>query len=267
MRRHALTLLCLLVSAAAWAQRDLLGDRQYPQFRVLSGLPGGGFGVYPDGSCGIGGALAYSTPIGYGLQPGTLVAVASVTSPNRSLRWFDTGGTGAPETSNGTAAALWGASLGRLGTCTVGLTVLSSDWDSVFHLQWRAPMRDPRLGLSIGVQDLVGDGGSAGTGLISDGTSSRSLYAVGTYALERGVYVSAGLGTARFRHGFASVSAPIALWLRAAVEFEGAHWNVVLAWRLAPGGIRVSRSHRLDATATIGLVAGKYAQWSIALAF
>lgn len=260
-------LLGLVTSVAAWGQGDLIGDRQYPQFRVLSGLPGGGFGVLPDGTCGIGGALAFSTPIGYGLRRGAFVGVASVTSPNRQLRWFDTGGTGAAETSNGTAALLWGTSLGRLGGCTLGLTALSSDWDNVFHLQWRAPIRHIRLGVSVGIQDVIGDGGSAGTGLQSDGTSSRSLYGVATYSVGRGVYVSAGFGTARFRHGFANLSAPITPWLRGAVEYEGAHWNVLVAWRLTPAAVQVTRSLRCDATTTIGLVAGKYAQWSIALAF
>jgi hypothetical protein len=86
------------------------------------------------------------------------------------------------------------------------------------------PAGNPRLVPSIGVQDLLGTGGSAGTGLPTDGRSSQSVFGVLTYRLETGrrpVYLSAGIGSRRFRNSFQSASYQVSRSTRVWLEYDG----------------------------------------------
>src|SRR5476649_56264 len=69
-----------LLTCGAIAQQRLLGPFQYPQFRSQAALPGGGYGVRPDGMPAFDGAMAFSTPIGYSLSNWNAVITASNTS-------------------------------------------------------------------------------------------------------------------------------------------------------------------------------------------
>ena len=55
------------MAAMALGQAELIGRDQYPQFRGMSALPGGGFPLRTNNQIGSRGAFALSTPIGYSL--------------------------------------------------------------------------------------------------------------------------------------------------------------------------------------------------------
>jgi hypothetical protein len=265
--RRILSAALALVPVLAAAQNDLNPAGQYPQFRTLSGLPGGGFGVRPDGSIGLDGALTFSTPIGYGLSNWHFAITGANTS---DYRWFRfphlSGHTGAVD-SNGKLSGLVGASLGQFGSITGGVTVISSVGDKSFNFQYQAPQFLPKLGLSAGVQDIVGHRGTGAENVPGGNGNSQSWFAAATYALPYGVYASAGDGTRRFSKGFASVSAPFERRFRAFVEHDGFNFNEGVAFAAGPlkflkVGDRVGQT-----TVMVGLVRSKYAFWSLNLSF
>ena len=165
----------------ALSQNELTGKDLFPQFRVLSGLPGGGFGVGKDGIPSINGALAFTTPIGYSLGARRFAVTFGSVSFDRRFRAIDSGGSNTQGGSgNGTLAAMAGFEIPRWGRFTVSHTYLSSIGDNAQNLPWQLPIREDRVGVSIGVQDITGKGGSSGENLPGDGASSRSIYVAAT---------------------------------------------------------------------------------------
>jgi len=245
------------------AQSELTGKDLFPQFRVLSGLPGGGFAIGKDGVPSINGALTFTTPIGYSLGARRFAATFGSVSFDRRFRALDSGGSNNHGGSgNGTLALMAGFEIPKWGRFTLSHTYISSIGDNAQNLQWQLPLRETKVGVSLGVQDITGKGGSSGDKLPGDGGSSRSLFVSGTMKAGPG-YISAGIGTRRFRNGFASYSLPIANRLNAMIEYEGWHWNAGLAVRLG----EIGGSPQVQATAMIGLVRGKYAFWNLSFAF
>ena len=252
-------LVFLLGSAtAAFAQQnDLSGKDQYPQYRVLSGLPGGGFGVLPSGRPSIDGAAALATPIGYALGNHGAIGLFNTTT---SLNPFQFDGRNAREqNSNGTAFFMVGGSYaGFHGTASY--MILSTHLDAAFNFQVSAPLIG-RLGLAVGVQDLDGGGGAAGTGfsLALDRRSSRSVFAVGTYDLGNRAYVSLGVGDRRFRGAFGNASAPIAGRLRGLVEYDAFNFNGGLLYNMGPFHGLGEHAKGVESNLFVGLVRAKYA--------
>ncbi|MBV6458514.1 MAG: hypothetical protein HONBIEJF_01644 [Fimbriimonadaceae bacterium] len=255
----------ILAPILALAQNELTGKDLFPQFRVLSGLPGGGFGIGKDGVPSINGALAFTTPIGYSLGARRFAVTFGSVSFDRRFRALDSGGSNTQGGSgNGTLAAMAGFEIPRWGRITISHTYLSSIGDNAQNLQWQLPLRlrHDTLGVSIGVQDITGKGGSSGENLPGDGASSRSFFVAGTIKAGPG-HLSAGIGTRRFRNGFASYSVPLANRFNALLEYEGWHWNAGLAIRLG----EIGGNPRVQAVSTFGLVRGKYAFWNLSFAF
>lgn len=253
MRAHALAATLLLITTAtlANAQSDIGGRHTYPQFRIFSGLPGGGYGVMPDGTPSTDGALALATPIGYALG-GHLAVNFFNTSNDLDPFRFDAKG-GHEETGNGSAAFTVGSSFLRGYHASIGLFVLSGHLDTAIDAEVSSP-RFGRVTVAAGVQDLDGGGGSAGTGNQYDGESSQSFFGVGTYDFGHNVYASAGVGTHRFGKGFANVSAPVTTRLRATAEYDGFNFNGGLLYgtgRLK--GVR-GRLSRAEASLFLGIV-------------
>ena len=258
------------------AQSNLVGRFSYPQFRGLSALPGGGFGVRPDGTPSIDGALAFSSPIAYALRPGRFVLAFSSISRDGRFR-FKGSGKDLNVDANGTGAILYGTDL-KVGRLTVADMIYSGQLDNGYNLQFTPKQEDEYdeehggfrpLQFALGVQDLFGDGGTSGdtSGAdpaldAADRRSSTSVYGVATYALPRGVYASAGIGSGRFRFGFGSVSAPAFRRTRLAIEHDGFNFNVILAY--SPP-LKFAREG--GATFAIGVVRGQYATFSAALHF
>jgi hypothetical protein len=200
------------------------GRAQYPQFRFLSGLSGGGFAVDREGRPNPEGAMALSTPIGYALGGWRWAAVAGSANERGKVKVaFDDANR---EGTNGTAAALLGVPLGRYGHAAASVMVLSSYGDNVYNLQWQpAGQEGSPVVASLGVQDAEGTGGTAGDGLPTDGRNSASGFVAATWQARPGLHVTLGGGTARFRQGFGSVSWSVARGLKLMAEHDGYGWN------------------------------------------
>jgi hypothetical protein len=263
-----LSLLALaLVPGAALAQPELTGPDQFPQFRTISGLPGGGFALSREGLPRFDGAMALSTPIAYGFRPWHGVLAVGVTSTSMSPRFLDTrehaGG------SNGTLFGLVGVPV-PAGELTVGIMVLSIGWDSVWNIQYTVPGEREGWRLGVGVQDLVGGGGSAGDlpsvpgDPLGDRRSSRSLYVVATRELQPGIYASLGTGTRRFSGVFGNVSAQVAPRWKLLGEYDAFNVNWGVAHDVGQVQVLGRGAH---VTAFFGYVRGKYASASLAVSF
>lgn len=249
---HAFSVL-LLLGVSSSPQRALndpfLGPNQYPQYRNLSGLAGGGFGVDPRGYPSLVGPTAYSTPIAY--VPGhdqirILGAKMSFTS--------------APDVrighTNGSGVFLFGHTFGRINVAFSDL-IKSSEWDQALNFQigW-IPPSPTAPAFSLGVQDIFGHGGAAGERLPGDAASTRSLFGVVTWCapLHHPLYLSAGIGTCRFRQGFASASMPFSHSLRSWIEFDGYGLNEGFLWAVWQRKFGI----RMETDLTIGLIRGRY---------
>lgn len=248
--------MALALFQAASAQSELAGRHQYPQFRTLSGLPGGGFGVLPSGKPGVAGAAALTTPIGYTLGTGDYALGAFNTGSNLNPFEFDFAGNSREQT-NGTGFFMFGLSHKGF-RLTSGVTLLSTHGDTAFNFQLSPPNLG-KLGVAVGVQDLSGGGGASGTFFSGDKDSSRSLYGVATYEFAQRAYVSLGVGDRRFHGGFGNVSVPITERARAMVEYDGFNFNGGVFYGTGKG-LRVGPNDaRSELGFFLGLVRGKYA--------
>jgi len=250
-------LVCVLlgvVSLSAFAQDGLAGKGKYPQARTLSGLSGGAVPILPNGRPSIAGALTFSTPIGYTLSANRAIMIGGSASSSGSFRWFD--GKTNVNRSNGTAATLIGMPFGK-GSAAISIMQTSRlTEDRVVNLQvspWRA---SGRSSVSLGIQDLFDK-----TVTTPDyHECDRSVFAATTYDAGKGVFLTAGAGTARFRQGFASVSVPIGRSARAMLEHDGYGWNVGTSF--AVGSVSLAGGKSSQAVVFLGLVQGKYVTWS-----
>jgi len=258
-----LAVACLVCFACgAIAQNDLAGPHQYPAFRTISGLPGGGFGVRPDGTPAFDGAMAFSTPIGYSLSNwnGTLSAA------NTSDYWFfrlpHVSGHNGDVDSLGKITGCGGVTLGHFGSLSGGFMVISSAGDTAFTVQYQTPLFYKNIGVSAGVQDTGGTRGDRAGG-DPGSENSQSFYGAVTVPLKYGVYVSGGWGTRRFGKGFANVSVPINERFKAVLEEDGLGVNEAIAWDPRAGGSYKLFGRSISTTTMIGFVDSRYAFWSL----
>ncbi|MHB8635485.1 MAG: hypothetical protein ACYC96_03320 [Fimbriimonadaceae bacterium] len=251
-----------VAACASLAQTNLKGPHEYPQFRSLSGLPGGGFGVRPDGTPAFDGAMTFSTPIGYSLNNwnGTLTAA------NTSDYWFfrlpHIAGNHGSDDSLGKFSGCGGVSLRALGSISGSFMVVSSFLDTEFNLEYQAPLFYKNVGIGIGVQDVAGTRYDRATGLPGQ-LSSQSFFGAVTVPLKGGVYVSGGWGTRRFYRGFASVSVPIGDRFKAVLEEDGLGVNEAVAWNPKAAGSYKLFGREISTTTMVGLVDSHYAFWSL----
>ncbi|MBS1718664.1 MAG: hypothetical protein JSS72_13130 [Armatimonadetes bacterium] len=253
------TLFALLSLAACLsAQGELSGPREYPQFRTLSALPGGLFGVLPGGKPDFSGAMAISTPIAYALGSRHFAAGLGNTSVNSRFAFFDKHGS-STNTSNGTGFVMGGVTT-PVGELCGTYMVLSSKGDQVYNFQF-SPRMEGKVRVGVGVQDAGSHGGASGDPL--DFTlhyTSRSYYSVATADLGKGNYASVGYGDQRFGGVFGNVSAQVTPKLKALVEYDVFNWNF---------GLATPVYQRNGATATLfaGMIRGKYATWGLTATF
>ena len=250
------------------AQSDFTAAGQYPQFRGLSGLPGSGFGILPDGTPSFSGAMSYSSPIAYGLNNWHF----AVSAENASDYWFfrlpHVTQRSGNQDSNGKANLMVGVPLGKFGSLTLSQTILSSLLDGAFNFQYQFPVFYKGVGVAFGCQDFRGSLHNSGAENVPGGNGlSRSFYGVVTVPLPHGVYVSAGYGDRRFKYGFANISAPLGDRFKAVIEHDGFDFNEALAYH--PNSPRWLNAFGKPAifTMMIGYEKSKYAFWALNLSF
>lgn len=262
MRKLALVTSVLAgLASLACAQAELAGPDQFPQFRGVGGLTGNGFSVSPDGKPSKFGALSLSTPIGYTLGHQKLYVSGSVISPGSNLVGFRSGK--GLNDGNGTATVMAGLNLPNDARFAYTFVVLSSLGDNVSNLQYQPGLQDGKTRFSLGVQDVFGDGGSAGESIPGDDRTSRSFFVAGTSEVAANTFVSAGVGTRRFSKGFVNASANLTDELKAMVEHDGFNFNYGLAYTRGYDSADEGRS----VTMFLGYVRGRYLTWSVGASF
>lgn len=248
-------LLALAYVPNAQADAGTGGPRQYPQFRTASGLPGGCFGVTREGRFDIGGALSFSTPIGFSLSRGQMIGLVSAMSYDTQFQFIDFNQSDELKGINGTLAGMAGFS-GSWGSATVSIMALSRILDHVINLQYQLPIRNRRLGVSVGVQDLFSKGGSMGNTYADDGKCSRSVFSAATYELSPGTFVSLAYGNYRFDDITGNISFPLTHQLKGCIEYDGYGWNTLASY---------SPSKQIQVS--LGYVNQDYAFWSVCYRF
>jgi hypothetical protein len=250
----------VIVPVTCFAQRDpLSGVNRFPEFRNLSGLAGGGYGVDADGRLSLFGPTALSTPVAHVLGHNHLFLLAEKASLRSSPRL--SGGD-----TNGTLAATYGCTFGRINFAATDM-VISASGNQAFNLQAEyIPASNSPLVGSIGVQDIFGGGGSSGRDLPGDRRTSRSFFGVATYRIDTKAspfYVSAGIGTRRFAKGFLSASYQVCKPLRLYAEHDGfgPNYGALIAWN-------TSRLYPMSQLAIrIGMVQYRYPTLGASLGF
>lgn len=221
----------------------------------MSGLPGSGWAVRPDGSTGPGGAMSLSTPIGYSMADWHYAVAISNLSANSALSFPR--GSERNLRGNGTGVLAIGVPLGRYGSATVSHMVLSNLGDNAQNVVWAPPGQRGPVRFVLGVQDVSGQGGTQGEGPgRQDPGESRSYFVAATWEARPGLHVGGGFGDTRFRRGFASASYAFGGRATAIFEHDGYNWNAGLAYDLAAG--------KGGVVATLGLFRGEFAYWSLA---
>jgi hypothetical protein len=247
------------------AQRNpFLGKDQFPQFRQLSGLSGGGYGLDANGWGSLSGAVAFSTPLGYALGHDQFRLGLGETS-------FSSGNISAHETT-GKAFVTYGHSFGDVNVA-YSYFVKSKFGDASSDLQLSyAPKNASNPGFSVGVQDIKGSGGAAGTFIPGDKDLSRSLFAAATFSVPVGstpLYFSGGWGTRRFDKGFASASYQLASPLRLWTEYDGWGFNEGVLLAMRPNGLdsEGQPKHAFEADLLLGMIRGRFPTASLTIGF
>jgi hypothetical protein len=216
--------------------QPLSGPRQYPQFRNMSGLPGGLFGVTEKGAPSMSGAMAISTPIGYSLSNYHVAVGFANMSRDRTLRFPQSRNDN--NDANGTGQAMIGIPT-EIGDLTLSGMFHSGVGDSVLNVQYSPKFRGrglgvKGLGVSFGVQDAFSTGGSAGVSQPTDGETSRSYFAVATYEVAKGAHISIGKGDRRFEGLFGSASLNVTPRVKLVVENDTFNTNYAISYNLGP---------------------------------
>ena len=254
-------ILAIGCSQGVKAQIDpLIGHNQYPQFRNLSGLSGGGYGVDEQGFRSLAGPVAFSTPVANTLGRDQFQVGAASLSFNSAPQF-------SVNHSNFTGLLTYGHTFGEINT-TFTVFYLSSSFDNVYNIQFQyVPHgRNAHLTGSLGIQNLRSKGSASGQDRYDDSKSSQSGFGVLTYRIDTRrspVYISAGLGTHRFNKGFASASYQVFTPLRTYVEFDGFGVNEGILFSYKTGEKRRAPEVNLG----LGYVRGRYFGASLGFGF
>jgi hypothetical protein len=252
--------LVAFVGIANAQKSPFIGKNEFPQFRQISGLSGGGYGLDADGWGSLDGATAFSTPLGIALGHDQFRIDGADTA--FSLNHLPRGISNDPR---GTAKAFlsYGHSFGELNFAYTYF-VKSGEGDSVTNLQVsysRGRTYDPAV--SFGVQDLVGNGGSAGQGIPGDSETSRSFFGALTVPVALNgepLFLSGGYGSRRFQKGFASASYRFWGPFRGWTEYDGFGINEGLLVGYRSRGLTEdgAKQHAFEADLLLGFIRGRY---------
>ncbi len=217
LRAAAIGLMTLLTTSACLTDEF----RDYPEFRYMSGLPGGGFGVTPDHGIGFDGALQLNIPVGYTPGAGSYVLGGYSSAVDGG---FPTDYDGADV--NGMAVFGLGGTWRGHGLWLADMET-GEELESAYNLQVElVPARPGRPGVSIGVVDLFGRRTSDLEH--PEYTDSRSFFVAATWAAgdeRHPLWVTMGAGNGRFNDRlFGGISYQATDRLKLVAEYDG--WNV-----------------------------------------
>lgn len=265
MGRVLFGIYALSLVAVSYGQAGFSGPDTYPQFRDLSGLAGGGFGVSRDGYATYSGAYSLTTPIGYGLRSGEKVFGIGARSFDTKIRFLDTDSSQSNGTG-GTGQAIYGFST-SFGRFTASTMVLSSRWDTVQHLQFNPNMGEENpLGFSLGVHNIAGRGQNAGENQPTDKKFSRSFYVAATYEYNRSVFVTVGKGERRYEGIFANATYAFSDQLKYMVEKDRYGINQMIYFA-TPAPFLINKGEAGKMFIGFGLLRGESAVWSLNFTF
>lgn len=257
----------LALSASSFAQKELIGYHDYPQFRGMGALPGTGFPLTKDGKVDYRGAMSLSTPVAYGLAGNTWVIGLASLSRDMAPHFPQFGRKDdLNREGNGTGQIFYGIDLKGAGKITPSIMFFSGHGDAGVNLQWTAPeVGKGDITYAAGVQDIGGGGGASGQGQPGDGDKSTSFYGVATYTADRwDAHVSLGVGTRRFNGIFGNGSISIAENWKGFVEYDTFNWNLGVGWTL-PFKKQADKNQSL--TVQVGVVRGRYLSTGLNFSF
>jgi hypothetical protein len=221
----------LFALGTALAEHELLGE--FHDFRYISGLPGNGFGVTPQGRAGFDGALQMNVPVAYTPSWGNWIGSFS----NGSLdTWKPTIST---DNSQANGTAFLGGGFGPPGHGLYLANVFTSrSGDPCYNVQYQILTDNfDRPAFAIGCLDFT-DRRDSAPGIHR---GARSFYGVATGRLgteTKFVYVTLGYGNGRFNdRPFGGISWPVCDKLTLFGEYDGFQANA---------GFALSPHERLD---------------------
>lgn len=229
MRSNTLVIMmiCALVSLAAATAAPDPEFREFPEFRYTSALPGGGFGVTPDGVPGFDGAMQLNVPVAYTPHRGAVIGYSSASFDSSPV--IDTAG----GDMNGTG--LIGIGLGKSGH---GLFLAemptSKEWEPAQNAQQQImPEMRSQPAVAVGMQDIFENRDSR----IGSPHNADSAYIVATRQFGdevRPIFLTLGYGNGRFNDSFfGGVSWRAAKKLTAIAEHDGFNANVAVSYDLS----------------------------------
>ncbi|MFP4250311.1 MAG: hypothetical protein ACLFU7_11675 [Armatimonadota bacterium] len=229
MRAPSTTLMICLAFVALTILPGLADPEfnRYAEFRYTSALPGGGFGVTPDGVPGFEGAMQLNVPVAYTPHRGAVIGYSSASFD--STFHIDTEGA----QINGTG--IIGIGLGKPG---YGLFLVemptSIEWEPAQNLQQQImPEGRKQPAVAVGMQDIFENRDEA----LGQPHNTDSPYIVATKqwdGAERPVYLTLGYGKGRFDASFFGG----VCWrpmdrLTVSAEYDGFNPNASIAYDLS----------------------------------
>ncbi len=212
--------LVTLTALAAFAQQEF---PEFWEFRYTSGLPGGGWGVTPDGVPGFEGAMQLNVPVAYTPHRGAVIGYSSA-SFDSSIRIESEG----PD-SNGTGYIGFGMGKSGRGLFLCEMPT-SNRWEPSQNAQQQViPAGSRRPAVAVGLQDIFGNREE----VRGRPHTSETPYVVATQQVgqeEHPVYLTLGYGGGRFNDSFfGGVSWRALDKLTVIAEHDGFNANAALA--------------------------------------
>lgn len=201
----------------------------YPQYRYMSGLPGSGYAVDPDGYVGFDGALQMNVPVAYTPSSGNYLVTYHSSAVNGGIE-ISFGG----DDANGTGTIAAGFGPDGNGLYLAAMLTGNGNWGEPAHnIQYQILSEtDSRPAVAIGIVDIFNMRPEKRSEIFEGG--GRSFYAVATRGYPDARYPSywtVGVGDGRFNDRlFGGVCVDVSPRLKLAAEYDGWNVNVGAAW-------------------------------------